>query len=102
MPQDGSTPLHLVANGGHPAIVELLLAAGAAVDAGDKVRGVGSAGRGWLGAERSSACLLIFLFCAARNLVLRSLPGLLRRLVTLLRCKHGNVADSPANHLNEI
>jgi len=41
-PQDGGTPLHLAVTGGHAAVVEQLLAAGAAMDAKDKVRGVGS------------------------------------------------------------
>ena len=37
-PQDGGTPLHLAVTGGHAAVVEQLLAAGAAKDAKDEVR----------------------------------------------------------------
>ena len=36
-PQDGDTPLHMAANGGHAAVVEQLLAAGVAKEANDKV-----------------------------------------------------------------
>ena len=74
------------------------MAAGAAVDAKNEVmRGVGGGvGEGWV-AEHSSACPLDFIFCASRIMGLRSLPGLARRLVTLLRCKRGNVTDYPAN-----
>ena len=45
-PQSGYTPLHLAAGGGHAAVVEQLLAAGAATDAQDKVRreGLGTFG----------------------------------------------------------
>ena len=38
-PQGGKTPLHLAANRGHAAVVEQVLAAGAAADVADKVRG---------------------------------------------------------------
>ena len=38
----GRTPLHEAAGGGHAAVVEQLLAAGAAKDVKDPVRGVGS------------------------------------------------------------
>jgi len=41
-PQDDFTPLHEAAAKGHAAVVEQLLAAGAAKDAKDMVRGVGS------------------------------------------------------------
>jgi len=41
-PQIGRTPLHKAAEGGHAVVVEQLLAAGAAKDAKDEVRGVGS------------------------------------------------------------
>ena len=43
-PQDGFTPLHWAAAGGHAAVVEQLLAAGAAMDAKDNVKGVGVGG----------------------------------------------------------
>jgi len=46
-PQWGGTPLHGAAEGGHAAVVELLLAAGAAVDA--KETEVGGGGGGGLG-----------------------------------------------------
>ena len=59
-PQDGDTPLHLAVEHGL-AVVEQLLAAGAAVDAKGNVRGDGVwIGVGW-GAERSSASPLVFL-----------------------------------------
>ena len=62
LPQGGHTPLLLAADGGHTAVVEQLLAAGAAVDAKDEVRrGVGGwIGEGWV-AEHSSACPLGFI-----------------------------------------
>ena len=48
-PQDKWTPLHLAANKGHAAVVELLLAARARVDAKDEVRGGGvRIGQGWV------------------------------------------------------
>ena len=54
-PQFGQTPLHRAAIGGHAAVVEQLLAAGAAVDANDHVSGSGvRVGEGWV-AEHSSA-----------------------------------------------
>ena len=37
-PQNGSTPLHSAALGGHAVVVDKLLAAGAEKDARDKVR----------------------------------------------------------------
>ena len=43
-PQDGHTPLHQAAEGGHPAVVEQLLAAGAAADTETKVRKGGGGG----------------------------------------------------------
>ena len=59
-PQCGETPLHRAAQRGHVAVVEQLLAAGAAVEAKDQV-GVGTRiGEGWR-AERSLSCLLGFL-----------------------------------------
>jgi len=58
-------------------------------------------GEGW-GAEHSAACPLDFLVLRLYFFVLRSLPGLVREMVTLLRCKRGNVTDSPANHMQEI
>ena len=63
-PQGGEMPLHRAAYGGHTAVVEQLLAAGAAVDAKDKVRG--GAGEGWV-AEHSSACPLGFSFVCFSN-----------------------------------
>jgi hypothetical protein len=49
-PQWEKTPLHNAAHGDHSAVVEQLLAAGAAVDAKDEVRGeVGvRIGEGWV------------------------------------------------------
>ena len=41
VPQEGATPLHAAAGGGHTAVVELLLAAGADKEAQDEVRGGG-------------------------------------------------------------
>ena len=38
-PQDGRTPLHIAVVYGHAAVAEMLLKAGAAMDATDKVRG---------------------------------------------------------------
>ena len=59
-PQEGQTPLHHAAKNGHAAVVEQLLAVGAAADAKDKVRGGGGMGEGWV-TEHSSACPLDFL-----------------------------------------
>ena len=60
-PQDGSTPLHCAALIGYAAVVEQLLAAGAAKDAKNKVRGIGS-GRveDRKGSEGSTRLFLIF------------------------------------------
>jgi len=55
-PQREETPLHRAAIRGHAAVVEKLLAAGAAVDAKDKVRGKWGAGRGGLGV-RTQLCV---------------------------------------------
>ena len=67
-PQRGRTPLHFAAENGHVAVVEPLLAAEAAVDATDKVRGGGGGvGEGWVAAH-SSACTLDFL-CASQHWV---------------------------------
>ena len=58
-PQNGYTPLYYAAIGGHSAVVEQLLAAGAAVDAKHEVReGVGVRIGGGAVAEHSSACPL--------------------------------------------
>ena len=59
-PQGGTTPLHSAALRGHAAVVEQLLAAGAAKDAKDAVRGSGS-GRveDRKGSEGSTRCFLI-------------------------------------------
>jgi hypothetical protein len=46
-PQGGETPLHFAAVYGRAAMLEQLLAAGAAADAKDYVRGEWSADRGW-------------------------------------------------------
>ena len=46
-PQGGQTPLHLAAEKGCTGVVKHLLAAGAAVDAKDKVREEGGADRGY-------------------------------------------------------
>jgi len=55
-PQLGQTPLHWAAVFGNAAVVEKLLAAGAAADAKAEVRGEWDADRGWVGVvERSSA-----------------------------------------------
>jgi len=43
-PQMGETPLYHAAIRGHAAVVEQLLAVGAAVDAKNEVRGVGRGG----------------------------------------------------------
>ena len=60
-PQAGDTPLHQAAEKGHAAVVEQLLAAGAAKNAKDEVRGVGS-GRveDRKGSEGSTHLFLIF------------------------------------------
>jgi hypothetical protein len=55
-PQRGTTPLHRAAIEGHPAVVEQLLAAGAAVDAKDQVRGEQGADKGGLGG-RTELCV---------------------------------------------
>ena len=54
-PQTGLTPLHLAAHNGRAAVVEPLLAAGAAVDAKDKVS-QGGGGRAGLG-DRTQLCV---------------------------------------------
>jgi hypothetical protein len=64
-------------------VVERLLAAGAAVNAKDKVRGVGGRGQGRDGWQNTALrVLLVFLFCASQHLGLRSLSGFVRKLVT--------------------
>ena len=50
-PQGGYTPLHNAAIRGHAAVVEQLLAVGAAADAKDKVIGQWGADRGGLGVK---------------------------------------------------
>ena len=55
-PQFRKTPLHHATSGGHAAVVEQLLAAGAAVDAKDEVRGKWGADRGGLGG-RTQLCV---------------------------------------------
>ena len=61
-PQNGWTPLHDAAIGGHTAVVEQLLAAGAAVDAKDKVRRELGADRGGLGG-RKQLCVCSWFSC---------------------------------------
>ena len=46
VPQDGYTPLHVAAANSHNAVVEMLLAARAATDSTDRVRGVWNGGCG--------------------------------------------------------
>jgi len=58
-------PLHRAAIEGHAAVVEQLLAAGAAVDAKVKVSGEYGADKGGLGGRR---VLLVLFFCASRNM----------------------------------
>ena len=58
-------------------------------------------GEGWV-PEESSACPLDSFVLCFSNLGFRSLPGLARELVTLLRCKRGKMTDSPANRLKEF
>ena len=102
-PQVGETPLHDAVNRGHAAIVEQLLAAGAAVDAEGQVNGEGGRGYGRAGGQNTALrVLLFFLFRSSQNLSLSSLPELARELVTSRRCKLGNVTDSSAKHPNEI
>jgi len=55
-PQVEATPLHCAAEGGHAAVLEQLLAAGAAADAETMVRGEWGADRGWLGG-RTQLCV---------------------------------------------
>ena len=61
-PQFGATPLHRAANGGHAAVVEQLLAAGAAVDAKDEVRGGVGGDRRELGG-RTQLCVSSWFLC---------------------------------------
>ena len=61
-PQGGKTPLHLAALRGHAAVLKLLLAAGTAVDAKDKVRGEWGADRGGLGG-RTQLCVSSWFSC---------------------------------------
>ena len=49
--QDGATPLHRAAMFGHAAVVQQLVAAGAAVDAKDQVRGEWAAHREGMGGK---------------------------------------------------
>ena len=56
LPQGGKTPLHCAAEHCRVAVVEQLLAAGAAVDAKDTVRWEWGADRGWLGG-RTPLCV---------------------------------------------
>ena len=84
-------------------MVVQLLAAGAALDLKNEVRGEGGADRGGPG-NRTQLCVSfkVFWLGASQFLVIRSLPGLVRALVTIPRCKRGNVADSPTHQLKEI
>ena len=80
--QGGETPLDRAALTGHEAVIEQLLAAGAAVDAQDKVkRGGGGIGEGWW-QNTALRVLLAFVLCASQILDLSSLSGLVRELVT--------------------
>ena len=103
-PQFGKTPLHVAARYGYAAVVEQLLAAGAAVDAKDKVWGVGGHGGGRVGWQNTAPRIypLGFLVLYFSDLGSRSLPGSVQELVTSLRFKRGNMTDSPANHHKEI
>ena len=60
-PQGGWTPLYQAARGGHAAVVEQLLAAGAAKDAEDRVRrkGVGALGMQDRAGSRCQTLILV-------------------------------------------
>ena len=52
-------------------------------------------------AERSAACPLDFLFACFSNYGFK-IASRISKGIGHTRCKHGNVTDSPANHLKEI
>jgi len=61
-PQNGCTPLHVAAGKGHAAVVEKLLAAGAATHATDEVRREGGCGTR-IGADRGATCTYAYHVC---------------------------------------
>ena len=61
-PQDGETPLHCFVQYGDAAVVEQLLAAGAAVDAKDEVRGGVGGGTGGPGGS-TKLCVSSWFSC---------------------------------------
>jgi hypothetical protein len=82
-------------------VVKQLLAAGAGADSEIKVRGREGGDRGGLGG-RTQLCVSSGFSCFVLLKFQVSLRGLVRGLVTLLRCKRGNVTDSPTHQLKQI
>ena len=64
-PQNGKTPLHCAAFKGHAAILAQLLAAGAAADAEDEVKG-GGCGQGRAGWQNTALRVLLNFLCVLR------------------------------------
>ena len=83
-------------------MVDQLLAAGAAADAKDKVRGELGADRGGLGDRTQLCASSFFLFFCFSNSGFQLASRIRKGIGHLLRCKPGNVTDSPANHLKEF